>query len=171
MTIVKPQQGQFKPFSGAYISLVPDNIEVSALQSQLEEMKAFLSSIPAEKWNFRYAEGKWTLKEMLLHMIDTERIFSYRALRIGRNDTTPLPGFNQDVFVPASNANTYSVADLLSEWEAVRKSTYLLFSHFDKEAFSRTALVDNHPVSVSALLYLVMGHPEHHRNIIKERYL
>ncbi len=170
-TILKPEPGQYKPFSGAYISLVDDNIEVAALQTEFEKMKLFLLSIPENKWEYRYAEDKWTLKEMLVHMIDTERIFSYRALRIARNDSTPLPGFEQNDYVPFSNANGRRVDDMLKEFEAVRSSTYLLFSGFDNTAWDRYTLVDNHPVSVRAILYLVIGHAKHHLKVIREKYL
>ena len=171
MKIAKPQTGMFKPFSGAYISLVDDNISVEDLSTEFEKMKSFFMSIPERKWEYRYAEGKWTLKEMLVHMLDTERIFSYRALRISRNDSTPLPGFEQDDYVPFSNANSKSINNILKEFEAVRTSTYLLFAGFDDSAWDRYTLVDNHPVSLRALLYLVLGHARHHLKVIREKYL
>ena len=169
--IDKPQIGMYKPFSGAYINLVEDSIDVYTLQTEWKKMKAFLLSLPQEKWEYRYAEDKWTIKEMLVHMIDTERIFSYRALRMARADSTPLPGFEQNDYVPYSNANNKSVDDLLQEFEAVRMSTYLLFASFDDAAWDRHTLVDNHPVSVRAELYLVLGHPLHHLKVIREKYL
>lgn len=170
-TIAKPQPGMYKPFSGAYISLVDDNIEVSALQTEWDKMKSFLLSIPEEKRSYSYAEGKWTMKEMLVHMLDTERIFSYRALRVARNDSTPLPGFDQEIFVPYSHANERSLDSILKEFEVVRMGTYLLFAGFHNADWDRHTLVDNHPVSVRALLYLVIGHALHHLKIIRERYL
>lgn len=170
-TISKPQQGQYKPFSGAYISLVEDNISTENLQTEWDNMKAFLLSIPKEKWNYKYAEGKWTLKEVLVHMIDTERIFSYRALRIARNDTTPLVGFEQNNYVPFSNANERNADEIIKEFEVVRTGCYWLFKNFDRAALDRATLVDNHPVSVRALLYLIMGHARHHLKIIREKYL
>lgn len=169
--ISKPQPGMFKPFSAAYINLVDDNITVDALPAEFDDMKSFLLSIPEEKWNYRYAEGKWTLKEMLVHMIDTERIFSYRALRMARNDSTPLPGFEQDDYVPFSNANGRNYNELIEEFEAVRRSTYLLFRSFDNSVWDRYTAVDNHPVSVRTILYLVIGHAKHHLKIIREKYL
>lgn len=172
MTIIaKPKTGMYKPFSGTYINLVEDNIEVSALQTEWEEMKVFFLSLPQEKWNYRYAKDKWTIREMLVHMTDTERIFSYRALRMSRNDSTPLPGFEQNDYVPYSNANNRSVDSILQEFETVRMSTYLLFTSFDEAAWDRQTLVDNHPVSVRAELYLVIGHARHHQKVIRERYL
>ena len=170
-TIAKPQPGMYKPFSGAYISLVEDNQDTSALQTEWTALNNFLSSLPEEKLEYRYAEGKWTIKEMLVHMIDTERIFSYRALRMGRNDNTPLPGFDQDVFVPYSGANNRSLSHILNEFERVRMSTDSLFTGFDNEAWDRYTLVDNHPVSVRAEFYLVIGHARHHIKVIREKYL
>ena len=170
-TIAKPLTGMYKPFSGAYISLVEDNIDVSALLTEWENMKVFLLSLPPEKWNYKYAEDKWTLKEMLVHMIDTERIFAYRALRIARNDTTPLPGFEQNDYVPYSNAGSRSVESILEEFESVRMSTYLLFASFSDEAWNKHTLVDHHPVSVRAELYLLIGHAWHHLKVIREKYL
>ena len=169
--IAKPQPGMFKPFSAAYIGLVDDNISIDALPSEFDDMKSFLLSIPEEKWSYRYAEGKWTLKEMLAHMIDTERIFSYRALRMARNDSMPLPGFEQDDYVPFSNAESRSYQGLIEEFEAVRRSTYLLFRSFDDSVWDRYTLAGNHPVSVRTMLYLVIGHAKHHVKIIREKYL
>ena len=170
-TIAKPQPGEYKPFSGAYIGLVADNIQLSLLQTEFENMKLFLLSIPEEKLLYRYAEGKWTIKEMLVHMIDTERIFSYRALRMARNDKTGLPGFEQNDYVPFSNANNRSREEIVNEFEAVRTGTYLLFQNFDDAAWDRSTLVDHHPVNVRAMLYLIIGHARHHLKIIKEKYL
>ncbi len=134
-------------------------------------MKTFLLSLPKEKWNYRYAEDKWTLKEMLVHMIDAERIFGYRALRIARNDATPLAGFEQNDYVPFSNAEGRNMEDILNEFEAVRMSSYFLFNSFGDAAWDRTTLVDNHPVSARAELFLIIGHARHHLKVIKEKYL
>ena len=170
-TISKPPEGHYKPYSIAYISLVEDNISASTLQNEWNSTKNFFLSLPKEKWNYRYAEDKWTIKEMAVHMIDTERIFSYRALRIGRNDVTPLAGFEQNDYVPFSNAESRSIEDILNEFEVVRASSHLLFNSFDDVAWDRTTLVDNHPVSARAELFLIIGHARHHLQVIKEKYL
>ena len=172
MTVIaKPQLGMYKPFSGAYISLAEDNTQVSALETERANMNNFILSIPEQKLEYRYAEDKWTIKEMLVHLIDTERIFSYRALRMARNDSTPLLGFDQDIYVPYSYANSRSVTDILKEFDIVRMSTYILFAGLDNTAWDRYTLVDNHPVSVRAEFYLVIGHARHHLKVIKEKYL
>ncbi len=170
-TISKPQEGHYKPYSIAYISLVEDNIPVSLLQTEWKTTKEFLLSLPKEKWDYQYAQDKWTIKEMVVHMIDTERIFSCRALRIARNDTTPLAGFEQNDYVPFSNAEGRSIDDIIKEFEAVRTSSYFLFNSFDDTAWDKTTLVDNHPVSARAELYLIIGHARHHLKVIREKYL
>lgn len=170
-TISKPQEGHYKPYSIAYISLVEDNAPVHLLQTDWNTTKAFFLSILKEKWDYRYAEGKWTIKEMVVHMIDTERIFAYRALRIARNDATPLAGFEQNDYVPFSNAESRNIEDMIAEFEAVRTSNYYLFKNVDNTAWNRTTLVDNHPVSVQALFYMIIGHARHHVKVIKEKYL
>lgn len=170
-TILKPQQGHYKPYAIAYINLVEDNVSVSALQTEWRSMKNFFLSMPKEKWNYKYAEGKWTIKEMVVHMIDAERIFAYRTLRIARNDTTPLAAFEQDDYVPFSNVEDRSIDDIIAEFEAVRMSSYFLFNNFDDAAWDRTTLIDNHPVSARAGLYLIIGHARHHMNVIREKYL
>lgn len=170
-SISKPQQGQYKPYFSTYINFVEDAISVEDLQTEFDNMKSFLSSLPKEKWNYRYAQDKWTIKEMVVHMIDTERIFAYRALRIARNDKTPLAGFEQNDYVPFSNAEGRSIEDILNEFEVVRKSSYFLFNSFDDTAWDRTTLVDNHPISAKAELFLIIGHARHHIKVIKEKYL
>ncbi len=170
-TIEKPVAGEFKPFTAAYINQIKEPISVNDYPVLFSEMKSFLQSIPDHKLEYRYAEGKWTIKESLVHMIDTERIFSYRALRIARNDTTPLPGFDQDVYVPHSNANARTLTNILEEWEAVRQSSYFLFASFNDAAWNRVGTSSEHRFGVKAFFYIIAGHAQHHINIIRERYL
>ena len=120
---------------------------------------------------FRYAENKWTIKEILVHIMDDERIFMYRALRIARNDKTPLPGFEQDDYVPYSRANERSLANIFREYKTVRNATLSLFNSLSKEDLMRVGTANNHHVNVRALAYHIAGHELHHLNIIKERYL
>ena len=144
----------------------------------IEELKrgksAFLSlfeEIPEEKLNYAYAEGKWSLAEVLIHMIDTERIFQYRALCIARNDKTLLPGFDQDAYVPYSNAANRSINSLIAEYTAVRDSTISLFNSFDDEAIKRVGTASGSKMSVRALGFIISGHQAHHVQILRERYL
>jgi uncharacterized damage-inducible protein DinB len=127
--------------------------------------------LPEEKLTYRYVEKKWTIKEILVHIMDDERIFAYRALRIARNDKTPLPGFEQEDYVPYSRANERSLASIFKEFKTIRNATLSLFRSLKKDDFLRTGIANNHPVSVRALAYHIAGHELHHINVIKERYL
>lgn len=138
---------------------------------QLKNFPNFMTSIPEEKLHYAYAPGKWTILEALQHIIDTERIFQYRALRISRNDKTPLQGFDQDVFVPESGANTKSIAEIVEEYKTVRASTISLFASLDDTILKRVGTASNSPMSVGAIGFIICGHQRHHRDIIRERYL
>lgn len=131
----------------------------------------FLEAIELQKLEYRYEEGKWTIKEIIQHLIDTERIFSYRALRIARQDQTALPGFDQDEFADHSHANARSIDDLMNDYKAVRLSTLILFDSFSEAMLSSIGTASNSAISVRALAFIIMGHELHHCQIIKERYL
>jgi uncharacterized damage-inducible protein DinB len=141
------------------------------LLSNFDATKNFILSIPADKLLHRYAEGKWTIKEKVMHLIDMERIYSYRALRFARNDQTILPGFDADKYILHSGANERDISDLLNEFQAVRHSTIALLNGFAGEALLRTGVMNGHPVSVRALAYHIAGHELHHVDVIKDRYL
>jgi uncharacterized damage-inducible protein DinB len=171
-TIRKPYEGEFPPSAIQYITLLPDDGGVlPQMWSNLASTQDLLRSIPAEKLTYRYAKGKWTIKEILGHLTDDERIYSYRALRIGRNDTTQLAGFEPEDYVQHSNANYRNLADLIDEFAAVRVATLTLFNSFTEEAILRKGIVNDNTVSVSAAIYHIAGHELHHLNIIRERYL
>jgi hypothetical protein len=127
--------------------------------------------VPEEKLSYRYAEGKWTIKEIMAHLIDDERIYAYRALRFARNDQTELPGFDQDDYAIESAANERSLDDLLEEFAAVRRSTIALFNSFDERVWTRSGVASGNVMSVRAAAYHIAGHELRHLNIIKERYL
>lgn len=166
-----PQPGEFAPFYQYYINQVPEGNIIANMKESLGNTLSLLSVLPEEKWLHRYAEGKWSIKEVLLHIIDTERVFAYRALGVARHDQTSFPGFDQDAYVPESRADARSTKSLLSEFAAVREASIQLFSHLDDDLWARKGLANNHPVSVRALAYIIVGHELHHINIIKERYL
>lgn len=162
---------EFATYFENYIKLAPDiDISHSLKQSQ-KEVLAILNPLQPEKWNYSYAAGKWTIKEMLLHIIDTERVMAYRAMRIARNDSTSLPGFDHDNFVVHSNANQRSSESLLHEFNAVRASTLALFESFEPETMQKIGNASNVKFSVRALGFIIAGHEIHHLNILKERYL
>ncbi|MBT3741221.1 MAG: DinB family protein [Polaribacter sp.] len=166
-------KNEFAPYFEQYMQLVSKD-EKSIIENLVASQKVFddvLRNLPVEKHNFSYAEGKWTMKELIQHIIDTERVFSYRALCFARNDNTSLPGFDQDVFVENDNANDRNYYDLLNEIEVLRKSSIQLFKSFSDEALLRVGVASNNKMSVRALGYLFSGHQMHHLNIIKERYL
>jgi uncharacterized damage-inducible protein DinB len=141
------------------------------MKDNLQTTKKFVQSLPEEKLLYRYAEGKWTIKEVLVHIIDDERIYAYRALRFARNDTTELPGFEQDDYARHSGANERTLKDILKEYTAVRNSTIAFFNSLDQKALTRAGVANKNLVSVRALAYHIAGHELHHINIIKERYL
>lgn len=168
---MRPQPGDAAPYFQKYIDLVPGGDIVQLLQEAKMDMIALLQALPPEKWDFRYAEGKWSVREMILHMIDTERIFTYRALRIARNDQTPLPGFEQDDYIPFSNATNRSWNSLISEYVAVREATIQLFKNFTPEMWQHTGTASNNTISVLALAYVTCGHERHHLNVLNDKYL
>ena len=166
-------KNEYTPYFEQYLQLVSKEGK-SIIEYLIDSQKNFeslLRNLPIEKHNFSYAEGKWTMKELIQHIIDTERIFSYRALCFARNDTTSLPGFDQDIFVENDNANDRDYYDLLDEMAVLRKSSVQLYKSFSDEALLRIGVASENKMSVRALGYLFSGHQIHHLNIVKERYL
>jgi uncharacterized damage-inducible protein DinB len=151
---------------------LPDDGQIlKHLEHNLSSTRSFIESIPRDRLLLRYAEGKWTIKEILGHLIDDERIYSYRALRFARNDSTELPGFDQERYAEYSDANNREINDLLDEFTLVRQSTIALFKSLDDAAFMRSGVADGKRVTVRALSYHIAGHELRHMNIIRERYL
>ena len=170
--IEKPKDGEFPPYAIMYIKLLPDDgLLLKHLAENLDEVKNFILSLPEEKLIYRYAENKWTIKEMLVHIIDDERIYAYRALCFARNEKTELPGFEQDDYVLFSNANDRSIENILQEYEAVRRATISLYEGLDETALLREGVANNNKVTVRALGYHIAGHELHHINLIREKYL
>ncbi|MBG48177.1 MAG: damage-inducible protein DinB [Pseudozobellia sp.] len=159
------------PFYKNYIDLVKDVELMDMLQRQSQNFPEFMATIPESKLDFRYAENKWTVAEVLVHIIDSERIFQYRALRFSRGDQTPLPGFEQDDYVPFSKANNRTLQSLIDEYSVVRNSTLHLFNQFDTNDLERKGIASSLDWSVGALGFVICGHQKHHRNILRERYL
>ena len=169
--ITKPEDGEYAPYTIMYIGLLPDDgLILKHLRDNLAATTDFIRALPEEKLSYRYAEGKWTIKEILAHIIDDERIYAYRALRFARNDQTELPGFEQDAYALESHANERTIEDLLEEFAAVRNSTIALFDSFDGQALPRSGVASGNVMSVRAAAYHIAGHELRHMNIIKERY-
>lgn len=164
-------QNEYSKFNATYINAL-DNVNLlEELEICLHDFIKFVQNIPIDKFDYRYAEGKWTIKDIIQHIIDAERIFSYRALRISRNDQTPLPGFEENDYVENTNANARSIQELLTEMATVRQSTLLLFKSFTEKQLQLIGTASNHLVSVRALGFLVIGHQKHHQRVFQERYL
>ena len=171
MIVRKPDETTLSEYYRSYMKYVPGDDVLAALISQQTELKNFFGSIPKEKETFAYAPGKWTIRELLGHLCDTERILSYRALRISRNDTTPLPGFEENDYAREANYKSRNLDDILQELLAVRETTIQLYSHMDEAWFDRSAIVNNTKQTVRALLFFTVGHAAHHSAIVAERYL
>lgn len=168
---IRPAKSEYLPYYERYISLVPDGDVVAILSSQIEETLALLHSLPSSVSTYRYAPGKWSVNELVGHVIDSERIFAARALRFARNDPKPLPGFEQDDYIKNATFDSYPLAELASELEAVRQSTLFLYKHMDEQAWTRRGIANDAEVSVRALAYIIAGHELHHRDILSSRYL
>ncbi|NYJ28812.1 DinB family protein [Allomuricauda sp. ARW1Y1] len=162
---------EYNPFYHTYVMALGDVDLLDELRNGKQVLLSLLEEIPEEKLTYAYAEGKWTLAEALVHMLDTERIFQYRALCIARNDKSEFPGFDQDAYVPVSNANNRSKKDLIDEYVAVRDSSITLFASLDEEALKRVGVASGSKMSVRALGFITSGHQAHHVRILRERYL
>ena len=166
-------KNEYSTYFEHYIKLVSKEEKsiIENLDFSQKEFDDLLRNLPAEKHSFSYAEGKWTMKELIQHIIDTERVFCYRALCFARNDKTFLPGFDQDVFADNSHANARDYYHLLDEMKVLRQSTIQLFKSFSNEALLRVGVASGNEISVRALGFLFSGHQIHHLNVVKERYL
>ena len=166
-----PAASEFAPAFQRYVVRVPRGDVLRTLARQTDETTELLRGLTEERGGFRYAPGKWSIREMLGHMIDAERIFDHRALVIAREDPTPLPPFDEDAYARASRSDSRTLAELLAEMEIVRKSTIALFSSFDAQALGRRGIANNIEISVRALAFIIAGHERHHIDVLRTRYL
>lgn len=164
-------QKEYHPFYQTYIDLVPEGDIVKLIADQREKTMHFLRRIDDKMAMYRYEVDKWSIKEVIMHMIDAERVFAYRALRFSRNDQTPLPGFEEKDFVPASNADNRSMDSLIDEYDAVRTSSVALYKNLTKEQMGAMGTANDSNFSVRATAAITLGHEIHHLGIIKDRYL
>ena len=169
--IGRPDTSELDEYQNAYVSNVRGDNIVAFLQQQLEEASRLLASLPEEKGSYRYGLDKWSIKELVGHMSDSERVFAYRTLAFSRNDSNALPGFDQDVWAKNANHLNVPLRDVVAEFENVRRSTLDLLRQFDAAAWTRRGTANNKPISVHALTFLIGGHAEHHLQILKSRYL
>ncbi|WP_281233439.1 DinB family protein [Flavobacterium gelatinilyticum] len=154
-----------------YIKQAGDGKLIEELEISLHEFIRFVQNIPLDKFDYRYAEGKWTIKDIIQHVIDTERIFAYRALRFSRNDKTPLPSFEEADYADNTNSDKRSIQDLLTELSAVRHSNLLFYKSLSEEQLKRIGTASNNQISVRALGFVIIGHAKHHQKVFEERYL
>lgn len=170
ITISRPQPEEAAPFYHGYISEVPNENLGAQLEDQLKEVERLCSGVTDSQALYRYAEGKWSIKEVLGHLSDTERIFGYRLLRIARGDAIPLSGFDENAYVPAGRFDERPLATLLTELHAVRLSTIALVEGLPRESWTRRGLANGKVISARALAYIIVGHVTHHLGVLRERY-
>jgi hypothetical protein len=171
IAIGRPAVGEFAPYYGRYIEQVPDGDILELLERQGRETVALLRPVDEHKAGYRYAAGKWSIREVVGHLIDCERVFTYRAVSFARSDANALPGFDENEWAAVSNADRRTLASLLTELAAVRAATVALFRGFGETELARHGTASGNRVTVRGLLYIVAGHERHHVRILRERYL
>lgn len=169
--IPRPRADEHAPYYARYIDQVPEGDLIATLRASATELQSLLAGLRAGEGDFRYAPGKWSIKDVVQHVSDTERIFAYRLLRIARGDTTPLAGFDQDPYVATADAGRRSIAELVEEHAAVREATIQLLRQLDDAALARAGTASENPVTARALAWIIAGHERHHLNILRTRYL
>jgi uncharacterized damage-inducible protein DinB len=168
---MRPAENDYAPYYKGYIAKIQGDDILNILLKQTKECQNILNSFPEHKGDYRYAEGKWTVKQVIGHMMDTERVFTYRALCLARGEKQPLPGFEQDDYVNQGNFNSRNLFDLVYELRLLRESNLLLFRSFNDEMLKRRGTASGYEVTVNALLFMIAGHMQHHLDILRERYL
>lgn len=169
--MTKPDLAAVPTFYKGYVDNVKEMDVLEALQQSSKVALGIFRKISEDMGEYRYADGKWSIKELMNHMMDAERIFAYRALRFSRNDKTPLPGFEENDYASLANAHGRTIAQLSDEMERLRATTLDLYSSFTPEMYNREGLANNNKLSVLNLGYVIAGHETHHRKIVVERYL
>jgi uncharacterized damage-inducible protein DinB len=170
LSFARPQDGTFGEYYRKYIDLVPDGDMRRLLPVIFDANYRVMRTIAPEQERYRYASGKWSIRESVGHMIDTERVFAYRAMRVARGDTTPLPSFDENLFVKEARYDDIPLEQILAELMAVHAGTILLFENMADEAWDRVGTASNAPISVRALAYIIAGHELHHMNLLRDRY-
>ena len=169
-TISRPSADEYLAYYDRYITLVPEGNLVDILADQQRDTMRMLRSVDDERGLYAYAPGKWTIKEVIGHLSDAERIFAYRALRFARADGQPVAGFDENAYVPAGRFNERPIADLADEFQAIRSATVHLFRYLDEDEMARRGIANSHPISVRALGFVIAGHERHHAKLLRDRY-
>lgn len=167
----RPDAPEFAPYYGRYIAAVPEGDIIAVLHRDRDEWQTLIAGLPESRGAHRYAPDKWSIRQVIGHVSDAERVFSYRAFRIARADRTPLASFDQDDYVKTAGSDHRTLSSLAAELLAVRESTLSLFTTLPDEAWTRTGTASDNPVSVRALAYITAGHAQHHLKILREKYL
>jgi hypothetical protein len=168
---MKPNPGDYSDYYNGYVNLVEGDDIIKTLYEQNKKTQDILNSFSEHKGNYRYADGKWTVKEVVGHLIDTERVFAYRALCIARGEKKSLPGFEQDDYVNEGNFNRRELFDLNYEFRLLRESNLLLFKSFTPELLGRKGFANETSISVLAILFIIAGHELHHMKVLQEKYM
>lgn len=168
---MRPDATEYAPYYARYIDLVPEEDILAAIEAQSADTQRLLASLDENKAAFRYAADKWSVREVLGHVADTERIFGFRALAIARGEEQPLPGFDQEQYMEHASFDDWSLGDLSEQYALVRRSHIVLFRHFPQEAWLRRGVASGHEVTVRALAWMIVGHERHHLGVLRERYL
>lgn len=168
--IERPSEGEYNPYYSKYIQLVTETDVLGVLASQPGELRAAAASTGAEAETYRYAADKWSIRQVFGHMVDVERVFGYRALRIGRGDATPLPGFDENLFVARSPYERVPVAELVEEFAMVRRGNELMLRRLDAAHAAQKGTANGDVISVRALAYIMAGHVRHHLSVLQQRY-
>ncbi len=167
---MRPEPTDYAEFYAGYVSLVPEDEVISAIETQSSEMQKLMASIDDTRGAYRYAEGKWSVKEVFGHITDAERVFGYRALCIARGDQTSLPGFDEQEYMRHANFDDWKIGDLAELYALNRRANIVFFRNLPEEAWNRRGTANNSPVTVRALAYIIAGHERHHLKVLRERY-
>ena len=167
----RPENSEYSLFYEGYVSSITETDVLSVLAAQPDELRSLITGVAEDRGSFAYAAGKWTIKELLGHIIDGERVFGYRAHRISHGDQTPLPGFDQEIYVRNGRSGARTFADMLDEFADQRKANLAMARHFSEGDLDRTGIASDASVTVRALLFIMAGHVRHHQRILAERYL
>ena len=167
---MRPDSSEYGSWYAGYVSMVPEEDVLSAIQTQSSETQKLLAGLDEAKAAYRYADGKWSVKEVIGHLTDAERVFGYRALCFSRGDTNALPGFDENAYVASADFDDWKLGDLAELYALARRTNIVVFRNFPEEAWDRRGTASNTPVSVRALAYIIVGHERHHLKVLRERY-